>query len=433
MGIEMNQSSVAEDFSTLFFEYSKDMFIIFDDDGVLQYANVSVSSVTDYSRQDLAGFSIHNFVHPDDREDFFLQQEEVYRSRTGTTFTLRLKTRTGTVLWCSCYLYYHSRNNCYHALLQNITDHITAAERMVQREERLKILVDNVNEYLYSVQYRDGMFVDTFHNRQCEKITGYSALEFAENHDLWYTMIHKDDRQLVIDNLEAIKKTKKTFYIEHRITHKSGEVRWISNSCVAVINDYEKKYQYIGFILDITDKKNREHELYNHATYDELTGIYNRRAGIKALERCITKSYRSSSPCTICYFDINNLKEVNDHLGHASGDDMLKTAVSIVKDELRSSDAFTRLGGDEFLLIFPNTSLSETRIIVHRIINAIIAFNDERKKAYRLYVSYGFSEYAPHTSGPYVTPEQLINRADKEMYYYKEKSRQQFRTAMVSH
>lgn len=426
----MDQTAQVEEITTLFFEHSNDMFLVFDEDGIVQSGNDSFCSVSGYKKEELQNFSIHKCITPDDKDDFFLQQEEVYRNHNGKTFTFRLLTRTTKTIWCSCYLFYFNKTNHYYAQLQNITDQIIAAERMVQREERLKILVDNVNEYLYSVQYRDGMFVDTFHNRQCEKITGYSALEFAENHDLWYTMIHKDDQQLVIENLEAIMKTKKTFYIEHRIIHKSGEVRWISNSCVAVINEYEKKYQYIGFILDITDKKKRENELYNHATYDELTGIYNRRAGIKALERCITKSFRSSSPCTISYFDINNLKEINDHLGHASGDDMLKTAVEIVQHELRSSDVFTRLGGDEFLLIFPNTTLSEAQIIVHRIIKAIIAFNESSHKAFRLYVSYGFSEYSPHSSGSYVTPEQLINKADKEMYFFKEKSREHFKSAI---
>ncbi len=428
----MNVASPADIFSTQFFADFPDLFVILDNNGLITYANNAWRKITGNDPATLPGTSLYNLLHENDRDDFSAQLESIRTEHTGRRFTLQLSTGDQDIIWCSCYLYFHGDTSRHYLMLENITDQVIAAERMIQREERLKILVDNVNEYLYSVQFRDGMFIDTFHNRQCEKITGYTAIEFTLNRDLWYTMIHKDDRKLVTDNLEAIKSTKKSFYIEHRIIHKSGEVRWISNSCVAVINDFEKKYQYIGFILDITDKKLRERELINHATYDALTGIYNRRAGIKALERSLRQSIRANSPCTICYFDINNLKEVNDRLGHFHGDDMIKTAVMIVQHELRTSDVFTRLGGDEFLLIFENTSLEDAQSIVHRIISAIIGFNADKNRPYRLYVSYGFSEYAPQEGSEFISAEQLIEAADKEMYFYKERSKKHFTTSLIS-
>ena len=427
----MDSLPAVDSFSTLFFEDFPDLFTVFDDSGTIRYANNAWKKVTGIIPSLLQGTSLFTHLHETERGNFASQLEACRNEKGGRRFTLQLSIGDDGLLWCSCYLHFHVQSQLFYLILENITDQVIAAERMIQREERLKILVDNVNEYLYSVQFRDGAFVDTFHNRQCEKITGYTALEFSQNRDLWYTMIHRDDRKLVTDNLEAIKATKQSFYIEHRIIHKSGEVRWISNSCVAVINEYERKYQYIGFILDITEKKHRERELYNHATYDALTGIYNRRAGITALERCIRQSLRAAAPCTICYFDINNLKEVNDRLGHFHGDDMLKTAVMIVQHELRTGDVFTRIGGDEFLLIFENTSLADAQTIVHRIIGAIVDFNNGENRPYRLYVSYGFSEYAPQQNSEFVSAEQLIENADKEMYFYKVRSREHFRSAVA--
>ena len=427
----MRTPSAVDIFSTQFFADFPDLFVILDKSGSIRYANNAWKKITANDLSALPGSSLFDFLPENEKDDFALQLETCRNDNGGNRFTMQLSSGEEDLVWCSCYLYFHGETGLYYLMLENITDQVIAAERMIQREERLKILVDNVNEYLYSVQYRDGMFIDTFHNRQCEKITGYTAIEFTLNRDLWYTMIHKDDRKLVTDNLEAIKATKKSFYIEHRIIHKSGEVRWISNSCVAVINDYEKKYQYIGFILDITEKKLRERELINHATYDALTGVLNRRAGIKALERCVRHSIRANTPCTICYFDINNLKEVNDRLGHFQGDDMLKTAVMIVQHELRTIDVFTRLGGDEFLLIFENTKLADAQNIVHRIIGAIIEFNAGKNRPYRLYVSYGFSEYAPQEGGDFISAEQLIEAADKEMYFYKERSKKHFTTSVL--
>lgn len=414
-------------FPLFLFDDHPDCYATFSATGMIKQVNRSWETILGYRCEKMVGRSVYELVREADRELFAQQLACARTTGAGQTWLMQLKNIAGALVWFSCFVRYHGECNRYFALCRNITEQVRDAERMVQREERLKILVENVNEYLYSVQYREGTFVDTFHNRQCEKVTGYTAQEFVDDPELWYTMIFHDDREAVTDNLEKIKETKKSFYIEHRITHKSGEVRWISNSCVSVVNDYEKRYQFIGFILDITDRKNKQTELYNHATFDSLTGIYNRRAGIAALERCVKRLAPSDAHGTICFFDINNLKEVNDCLGHFYGDDMLRTMTMLVQHELRSSDIFCRIGGDEFLLVFDKTKLDDAKHIIHRIINSIVSFNTSSKRPYRLYVSYGFSEYDPH-SGSSTT--ELIEQADHDMYYYKERSRSNFATAI---
>jgi diguanylate cyclase (GGDEF)-like protein/PAS domain S-box-containing protein len=427
----METFAPANSFFLEFFSDAADLFAVFDLKGNFIFTNNTWSSLDGKTAETLKGKSIVEMMSETSRTEFIKLLDSCREDKRGKTITIQLKSTDEKPRWYSCYVRYCAPESLYYAILRNDSEKIIAGEQAIQHEERLQILVDNVNEYLYSVQYRDGAFVDTFHNRQCEKITGYCAQEFTEQPDLWYTMIHKDDRQLVVENLESIKQTKKSFYIEHRIIHKSGEVRWISNSCIAVVNEFEKKFQCIGFILDISEKKELEQKLYHHATTDELTGIYNRREGFKALELCISKSLRLNMISTICYFDINNLKEVNDCLGHSLGDDMLKTMVTLVQHELRSSDIFTRIGGDEFVLIFANTSLADAQNILHRIVKAIVEFNTKRSHAYRLYVSYGFSELTPQTGRTLITPEQLIETADKEMYFYKERSKMNFKTAIA--
>jgi diguanylate cyclase (GGDEF)-like protein/PAS domain S-box-containing protein len=424
-------TSTPDPFASFFFTDTSDLFVVFNVHGVILHFNDAWRTKAGFCNKSLQEYSLFNLVHFDSSEEFAMQLSACRNDMHGKTFSIQMRVADDQFVWYSCYVCYNPATSLYYALLHNITEQVVATQRMIQREERLKILVENVNEYLYSVQFRNGAFVDTFHNKQCEKITGYTAEEFTDQPDLWYTMIHKDDRQLVIDNLEAIKKNKKSFYIEHRIIHKTGAVRWISNSCVAVANEFEQKYQYIGFILDITEKKSKEYELYDHATLDALTGIYNRWAGLKALNRSIVKAFRSGAPCTVCYFDINNLKEVNDTMGHFHGDELIKTAVSIIQHELRSSDIFFRMGGDEFVLIFTNTMLDDSQNIVHRIIAATEAFNAQEGRTFKIYISYGFSEYVPQKSSTFVTAEQLIEEADKSMYSSKEKSRGVFKSVMA--
>jgi len=424
--------TVPEAVTSFFFADSPDLFAVFDVHGLMVSFNTAWETKAGFSSEYLNNHPIFALIHQDSRKVFIEQLKSCHEDLHGKTVTLRLLCGDEQPAWFSCYICYDPSAALYSALFQNITEQVLATREIIQREERLKILVDNVNEYLYSVQYRDGAFVDTFHNKQCEKITGYTVEEFNRQPDLWYTMIHKEDRPLVIENLEAIKKTKRSFYIEHRIIHKSGAVRWISNSCVAVINEYEKKFQYIGFILDVTDKKTREHELFDQATHDALTGIYNRWAGLEALQRCLTKAHRDTSPCTVCYCDINNLKEVNDRLGHFRGDELIKTAVGIILRELRGSDIFFRMGGDEFVLIFPDTLINDSESIINRINASIETLNKTGNKPFVLYVCFGFSEYNPARGNTAATAEQLVDEADKNMYTCKVKSREVFRSAVVS-
>lgn len=423
--------SVPDCSTSFFFQDSADLYVVFDSRGEIHYHNAAWHERAGYKSAKLHESTLFSLVHVDSSETLAVQLRDIRTELRGKTSTLQLRNGDDTFAWYSCYICFNPATSLYYAQFHNITERVIATQRMIQREERLKILVDNVNEYLYSVQFRDGAFVDTFHNKQCEKITGYTAEEFTSQPDLWYTMIHKDDRQLVVDNLESIKSNKKSFYIEHRIIHKTGVVRWISNSCVAVVNEYEKKYQYIGFILDITEKKSREHELYDHATHDSLTGIYNRWAGTKALQRTIVKAFRTGSQCTVCYCDINNLKEVNDRLGHFTGDDLIKNAVVIIQKELRNSDIFFRMGGDEFVLIFTNTTLEDSRSIIHRIETFTRHFNETSNKAFKVYISYGLAEYNPQKNSTFITAEQLIEEADRNMYECKAKSREVFKSATV--
>jgi len=415
-----------------FFEDSSDLFVIFNDLGEILHGNTAWREKVGYTDDRQQALSLYSLVHVDNKDEMAMQLGASRTEGRGKTCTIQLRSADAAYAWYTCHICYNKSTLLYYVQLHDITERVIATHRVIQREERLKILVDNVNEYLYSVQYRDGAFVDTFHNKQCEKITGYTAEDFTKQPDLWYTMIHKDDRQLVIDSLEAIKNTKKSFYIDHRIIHKSGAVRWISNSCVAVVNEYEKKYQYIGFILDITDKKSREYELYTHATHDSLTGLYNRWAGTKSLQRIIVKAIRSGVPCTVCYCDINNLKEVNDRLGHFSGDDLITSAVSIVQQGLRSSDVFFRMGGDEFVLIFTNTTLDDARSIIHRIELSTEQFNATAQKPFSVSISYGLSEYNPGKSSTSIAAEELIGEADRNMYRCKEKNRSVLRQETAS-
>ncbi|MBF0633299.1 MAG: PAS domain S-box protein [Nitrospinae bacterium] len=127
-------------------------------------------------------------------------------------------------------------------------------------EGKYKALVDSVAEYLYSVEYRGGKQVFSYHSPQCVMITGYSPSDYLDDPDLWFKMIHPGDRQRVTDFFEEIKSDLARRNIEHRIIRKDGAVKWVSNHCSVVVDDKSGAIWMDGFLLDITELKDTEKE-----------------------------------------------------------------------------------------------------------------------------------------------------------------------------
>ena len=99
---------------------------------------------------------------------------------------------------------------------------------------------------------------------------------------------------------------------------------------------------------DISRQKMLQQKLEEYANTDALTGVLNINTGLYVLDKRIHECIREKTTLTICYVDINNLKEVNDVFGHKEGDWMMKNVIDLIKSSVRDSDILCRLSGDEF-------------------------------------------------------------------------------------
>ncbi|MBA7521470.1 hypothetical protein ES705_13577 [subsurface metagenome] len=180
-----------------------------------------------------------------------------------------------------------------------------------------------------------------------------------------------------------------------------------------------------GFVnvygLDITERKKAEEQLEKLARIDTLTGCYRRRYGLELLDRQIKLSHRSKSPLLLTFLDIDGFKAINDNFGHQEGDIVLKESVKLFKLTLREIDIICRMGGDEFLLIFPDSSLKEVSLIRGRLQKNLSQLNKKIKKDYQIKFSMGFSEYLPDKPE---TLDELIRIADQRMYEEKKKNKE---------
>lgn len=191
--------------------------------------------------------------------------------------------------------------------------------------------------------------------------------------------------------------------LEERIQERTREL----NESIARLNN------------EIAERKEMEKKLRQYATSDIMTGLLNRATGMTVLEKQMELARRKSWPLTIGYLDLDGLKKINDTLGHQVGDELIINTARILTNTLRKSDAISRLGGDEFLMVMPHCGLAEAQKLWQRVLAGIAEFN-ARNETYQIRLSYGFAEFNPQEP---VTVRELLEEADKEMYKMKKDRR----------
>lgn len=176
-----------------------------------------------------------------------------------------------------------------------------------------------------------------------------------------------------------------------------------------VLTGIRSPYQLI-----FKELKAKEAELERQAAIDELTDLFNRRAALALLGKQLGATKREHAPLTICYLDLDGLKQVNDTFGHAEGDIMLKIFAGQLVREMRAGDYACRMGGDEFLLILSHCTEGEAACLIERIEERLALVNNGLSKSCALAFSYGVAQWSEGD-----TMDQLLELADTRMYAQK--------------
>jgi diguanylate cyclase (GGDEF)-like protein len=157
-------------------------------------------------------------------------------------------------------------------------------------------------------------------------------------------------------------------------------------------------------------------EVYKLAALDQLTGLYNRRSGEQRLAEEISRAMRHERPLTILLIDLDGLKQINDRLGHAAGDLVLKSFSERLRRAIRGSDLAVRLGGDEFMVLLPECRVEEVRHVLGRVEGLEVTYNNEKIPCR---FSCGWTDYKSGES-----PQDLLKRADDALYENKRAGKQ---------
>lgn len=153
------------------------------------------------------------------------------------------------------------------------------------------------------------------------------------------------------------------------------------------------------------------------ATHDDLTGVYNRRHLVAAMEAESARSQRSGQPYALLVLDIDHFKHINDCHGHSGGDAVLVAFAQVVQQQLRSIDQFGRYGGEEFLVLLPDTGMDAARAVAERV-RAAVAVAEWPQLAQPLTVSIGVAVAVPGESH-----DAVFLRADHAVYRAKDNGR----------
>jgi len=142
----------------------------------------------------------------------------------------------------------------YRNLIEN------AEKEKIAGEERYRKLVDSVTDYIFTVEVRNGKAVSTKHGPGCIAVTGYASEEYEADPYLWYRMVHEEDRESVTKHAERVVSGNGLQPLEHRIIHKSGDVKWVRNTPVPRHTLEGDLIVFDGLIVDITERKKAEEE-----------------------------------------------------------------------------------------------------------------------------------------------------------------------------
>lgn len=248
---------------------------------------------------------------------------------------------------------------------------------------------------------------------------GYKLDEIPEpiTYNFFTDKLHPEDytktMQSMLDHLHG---NSNIYEVEYRIQTKNGQYKWYYDRGKITQYDNTGKPVFLaGIVFDITEKKMIQLELENKnqilaemSSIDGLTKISNHRTLLEHLKAEIAEAGRTSSPLSIAIFDIDDFKKVNDSKGHVYGDQVLVDVASIMKKSIRGSDFAGRYGGEEFMVIFPKTTLSVASKISERIRQSVEGYNFV--DGLRITISGGVGQYNNET----IT--ELVNSADMCLY-----------------
>ncbi len=283
-----------------------------------------------------------------------------------------------------------------------------ANEELEESQRRYRRIFERTKDIVL-VSSPDGHLIDI--NPAGLELYDYSSKEAMMSIDLrnemWADPVDRDEYVRQLREFGFVK----DFDADHKT--RAGKIINVIGTTTIVRDADDEIIELLTILRDVSEQKRVSRELERLARTDSLTGLANREVLRSRLEHATALWQRNRSGFTLMMLDLDNLKRVNDSFGHPAGDAVLTTVAERFSRNVRQVDLLARYGGDEFALILSDTSdEGEARITADRLLSSLVAPIEVAGREIRASVSIGIAMPV----GKRLTPDQLLQRADRALY-----------------
>ncbi|MTI85237.1 MAG: PAS domain S-box protein [Firmicutes bacterium] len=248
-------------------------------------------------------------------------------------------------------------------VFSDVSEDYALRRKIEESELRWQFALEGSGDGVWDLNVQTGQ---AFFSRQWKKMLGYEEHEIGNDIEEWDKRVHPEDKRKCYAFLEKhFRGETPDYQNEHRILCKNGIYKWIlARGKVIEWTGGGEPLRVIGTHTDITERKQTEEKIRYMSFHDSLTDLYNRRYMEEEMKRL---DVERQLPISVIISDLNGLKLVNDTYGHSVGDEMLKHTAEVIKNSCRQEDIIARWGGDEFVILLPQTTKMEALSICKRI------------------------------------------------------------------
>ncbi|MGI9950533.1 sensor domain-containing diguanylate cyclase [Vibrio hyugaensis] len=302
---------------------------------------------------------------------------------------------------------YKERDNWLNAILNTLPDHVFILNEQGRYIESFGGTY--YSKHFNAKSYTNLTLNDVLSASKAAELSSYisDVIRSNEPKAIKYSIALQDHLLMPIEELEALENPEETWFeaIIKPIESFQGDEKWV-----------------IWSVRDVTKTHLLEKRLKTLSETDELTGVLNRRAFLTSLDKALSSHSRDSQTLSCVMIDIDHFKEINDQVGHFSGDQVIHHVAKICQGVIRGTDFIGRLGGEEFAVILAHTSAIQAYEVAERIRDAI---QNAPCKVDGIEISTTVSIGVAEYDGQVFSAKELMVNADKAMYYSKHSGRNQ--------
>lgn len=297
--------------------------------------------------------------------------------------------------------------------MTGIVQDITEAKAAQEALEKLSKVVEQIDDTVMITDKRGSI---TYVNQAFCDHTGYTR-EDALSHTPRILRSDQHDNKFYQELWKTIL-TGNTFRARIINKKKNGDLYYEQKTITPLRDEEDNIIGFVSSGKDVTLEMMMQQEIENIAATDKLTGIYNRHKFEELFVLEAERSHRFSLPLSLIFIDIDNFKSINDTYGHDIGDEILKELASVLQENIRKLDILARWGGEEFIVLTPNTNHDNVQIFAEKL--RLTIENHRFDEFKNITISLGIS-----TLKETDTFTELFKRADQGLYFAKEHGRNQ--------